>query len=299
MYFCSGSQDIFLTCFIWRVVPLKDFNHHYGLTYYDIECFLFRIVMQQSLISAVEAHISDMDVSKISTAVNPSAIINFTTISLGRTISNFMFSEEVLSKVFNKGQERFIEFFPFSSTKAELRQQIVTDKLSEIEQEWPEGGNIFHNLDTTLFTWVNKDSRLMFTSAQKGGDVKKAFEGLARSISALEESMKIEFGEGCSLEPNYGNLHSFPANLITRLRASVNMELPGFAQEGSRSLQARCEQLNLQVRSNNGVAYVISNKYRMGDSEVNLVEKMIVAINMLCTEDQDLQKKHLLDCVSR
>merc|ERR1712071_574690 len=41
-----------------------------------------------------------------------------------------------------------------------------------------------------------------------------------------------------------------------------------------------------------GITYDISNKHRLGYSEVELVQKMIDGVNTLVAEDLDLQKKH-------
>ncbi len=41
-----------------------------------------------------------------------------------------------------------------------------------------------------------------------------------------------------------------------------------------------------------GVTYDISNKHRLGYSEVQLVQKMIDGVNTLVKEDKELQKKH-------
>ncbi len=41
-----------------------------------------------------------------------------------------------------------------------------------------------------------------------------------------------------------------------------------------------------------GITYDISNKHRLGYSEVQLVQKMIDGVNTLVKEDKELAKKH-------
>ena len=41
-----------------------------------------------------------------------------------------------------------------------------------------------------------------------------------------------------------------------------------------------------------GITYDISNKHRLGYSEVELVQKMIDGVNTLVKEDRELAKKH-------
>ena len=61
----------------------------------------------------------------------------------------------------------------------------------------------------------------------------------------------------------------------------------------------RCEELNVQPRGTRGESggqtgctYDISNKHRLGYSEVQLVQTMIDGVNTLFAEDVALQKKH-------
>merc|ERR1719355_322885 len=73
-----------------------------------------------------------------------------------------------------------------------------------------------------------------------------------------------------------------PTNLGTGMRASVHVDLPGWTKEGLPALKARCEELNVQPRGTRGesggqtgITYDISNKHRLGYSEVELVQTMI------------------------
>merc|ERR1719312_376036 len=83
------------------------------------------------------------------------------------------------------------------------------------------------------------------------------------------------------------------------VRASVHIDLPGWTKLGPKVLAARCEELQLQPRGTRGesggqtgVTYDISNKHRLGYSEVEPVQKMIDGVNTLHKEDQVLKKKH-------
>ena len=83
------------------------------------------------------------------------------------------------------------------------------------------------------------------------------------------------------------------------MRASVHVDLPGWTKEGVDKLKARCEELAVQPRGTRGESggqtghtYDISNKHRLGHSEVQLVQTMIDGVNTLYKEDLELQKKH-------
>merc|ERR1711983_85907 len=167
------------------------------------------------------------------------------------------------------------------------------------ERDWPEGRGIFHNEAKTFLVWVNEEDQLRIISMEKGGDVKNVFERLARGIEAVQKSIKEESDKDFLLSEKFGYLHSCPTNLGTGMRASVHVDLAGWTKEGLPALKARCEELKLQPRGTRGesggqtgITYDISNKHRLGYSEVELVQCMIDGVNTLYEEDLELVKKH-------
>merc|ERR1712045_946810 len=132
-------------------------------------------------------------------------------------------------------------------------------------------------------------------SMEKGGDVKGVFSRLSRGIKAVGDSVKAESGKEFALSEQYGYIHSCPTNLGTGMRASVMIDLPGYTKEGIDALKKRCEELAVQPRGTRGESggYDVSNKHRLGYSEVELVQKMIDGVNTLWKEDLELQKKHV------
>merc|ERR1712183_1010374 len=191
-----------------------------------------------------------------------------------------------------------------------VRKQLIDDHflfvsgdknliVSGMERDRPEGRGIFHNKEKTFLTWVNEEDQLRIISMQQGGDVRAVFDRLARGIAAVGESVKKESGKDFMLDAKYGYIHSCPTNLGTGMRASVHVDLPGYTKEGLAALKARCEELKVQPRGTRGesggqtgVTYDISNKHRLGYSEVELVQCMIDGVNTLVKEDRELQKKH-------
>merc|ERR1711972_219612 len=183
-------------------------------------------------------------------------------------------------------------YYPLTGMSEKVRQQLVDDhflfmsgdpnlKVAGMERDWPEGRGIFHNKDKTFLTWVNEEDQLRIISMQKGGDVKE------------------ESGHDFMLDKRYGYIHACPTNLGTGMRASVHIDLPGWTKLGPKVLAARCEELHLQPRGTRGesggqtgVTYDISNKHRLGYSEVQLVQKMIDGVNTLYKEDVALRKAH-------
>merc|ERR1712002_308506 len=263
-----------------------------------------------------------MGSSDINGNIDPKAPVHSTRIRVGRSIEGFGLSpgitKEQRLEVENLMKSAFTNlegdlagtYYPLTGMDEKVRQQLVDDhflfvsgdpnlKVAGMERDWPEGRGIFHNKDKTFLTWVNEEDQLRIISMQMGGDVRAVFDRLARGIQAVGDSVKAESGKDFMLDAKYGYVHSCPTNLGTGMRASVHVDLPGYTKEGLDALKKRCEELHLQPRGTRGesggqtgITYDISNKHRLGYSEVELVQKMIDGVNILYQEDQVLKKKH-------
>lgn len=94
-----------------------------------------------------------------------------------------------------------------------------------------------------------------------------------QGIKELEK--KLEFAR----LPNLGYLTFCPSNLGTTLRASVHIKIPKVAKKPE--FKDICDKLNLQARGIHGEhtesvggVYDISNKRRMGLSEIEAIQEM-------------------------
>jgi len=263
-----------------------------------------------------------MDVTKIQGNVGEEVPVHSVRIRVGRSIDGFGLSpgitkeqrlgvENLMKHAFKKLEGDLAgNYYPLTGMDEAVRQQLVDDhflfmsgdpnlKVAGMERDWPEGRGIFHNAAKTFLVWVNEEDQLRIISMQKGGDVKEVFKRLADGIKAVGDSVKAESGKEFALDEKYGFIHSCPTNLGTGMRASVHVDLPGWTKEGLDSLKKRCEELKVQPRGTRGesggqtgITYDISNKHRLGYSEVELVQCMIDGVNKLYAEDLDLQKKH-------
>jgi len=268
------------------------------------------------------SHTSDMDVSKIEGNINEKAPVKSTRIRVGRSIDGFGLSpgitkeqrlevETLMKSAFAKlTGELAGKYYPLLGMEEADRVKLVDDHFlfvsgdknliaAGMERDWPEGRGIYHNEAKTFLTWVNEEDQLRIISMQKGGDVRGVFERLANGIKAVGDSVREESGKEFLLDARLGYLHSCPTNLGTGMRASVHIDLPGWTKEGLPALKKRCEELAVQPRGTRGesggqtgVTYDISNKHRLGYSEVQLVQTMIDGVNTLYKEDLELQKKH-------
>ncbi len=317
---------IFLSQAIACAVDFDD--QHCGIyagdadSYEDFKEVFEPLILEYHGLASDFKHTSDMDVGKITGNIDPEAPVKSTRIRVGRSIDGFGLSpgitkqqrldvENLMKSAFGKLEGDLSgNYFPLLGMEEATRQKLVDDHFlfmsgdknliaAGMERDWPEGRGIYHNDEKSFLVWVNEEDQLRIISMQKGGDVKGVFDRLARGIKAVGDSVKGESGKEFLLHEKYGYLHSCPTNLGTGMRASVHIDLPGWTKEGLDTLKKRCEELNLQPRGTRGesggqtgITYDISNKHRLGYSEVQLVQTMIDGVNTLYKEDLELQKKH-------
>merc|ERR1712066_1125347 len=300
-------------------------NQHCGIyagdedSYIDFADIFDPLICEYHGLPAGFKHVSNVNVEEIKGNVGSDVPVHSVRIRVGRSIQGFGLSpgitkeqrvgvENLMKGAFTKMEGDLAgNYYALTGMDEKVRQQLVDDhflfmsgdpnlKVAGMERDWPEGRGIFHNADKTFLVWVNEEDQLRIISMQKGGDVKGVFSRLARGIQAVGDSVQAESGKGFLLDERLGFLHSCPTNLGTGMRASVHIDLPGWTKEGLGALKARCEELNVQPRGTRGesggqtgVTYDISNKHRLGYSEVQLVQTMIDGVNTLFAEDVALQ----------
>ena len=260
-------------------------------------------------------HVSDMDVSHLTGNIDEDVPVISTRIRVGRNIAGFGLSpgitkeqrlevEKLMKEIF-AGLEGDLAgtYYPLTGMDEATRQQLVDDHFlfksgdpallhAGMERDWPEGRGIFHNAEKTFLVWLNEEDQLRIISMQKGRDVVACFERLARGIAAVEGKLK-EKGHSFQFSDDYGFFHSCPTNLGTGMRASVHIPLPQFNAKGKDVLKKRCAELGVQPRGIHGEAtkddsgiFDLSNKYRLGYSEVALVQMMIDGVNTIYKEEK-------------
>jgi len=158
---------------------------------------------------------------------------------------------------------------------------------------WPDGRGIFHNDAKTALCWCNEEDHCRIISMQNGGNVKEVF---AR-FCALSDAMKASAeASGAALMHNdkLGFLGTCPSNLGTGLRASCMIKLPKL-NENVPLLEKVCAAFDLQPRGSSGehsaavgAKWDVSNKQRIGFSEVQLVQKMIDGLTKVIAIEEKL-----------
>ncbi|XP_069129332.1 arginine kinase-like isoform X2 [Argopecten irradians] len=160
---------------------------------------------------------------------------------------------------------------------------------AHVYDEWPVGRGIFYNPDKTFLVWVNEEDHFRFISMQQGSDLEAVYKRLVLALRSVEEKSSVKFAH----HPQLGYLTYCPSNLGTTLRASVHINIPCLASQPY--FHEFLEKHHLQVRGVNGVhtemvgdVYDISNKRRLGMTEIQIVREMIVGVQAVLAEEQRL-----------
>jgi len=163
-------------------------------------------------------------------------------------------------------------------------------------RDWPDGRGIFHNKDKSFLVWVNEEDHMRCISMEMGGNVKEVFARWARAINEVEKSL-ANSGYSYAYHDHYGYLTTCPSNVGTGLRGSVMLKLPKlYKKMGVHDLEEFCDSMGLQARGARGEhsppgpngEFDISNKGRVGKSEVQLVQQMIDGVDILIKMEEEL-----------
>tara|TARA_B100001063_G_scaffold243982_1_gene275750 strand:+ start:323 stop:1372 length:1050 start_codon:yes stop_codon:yes gene_type:complete len=298
---------------------VENFDSGIGIYAGDIESYhtfaaLFDpIIEEYHGFSKSDSHISNLNPDDLN-APNPdieNKYIISTRIRVGRNIANLplgpAISKEQRDEVEKQASNALNSldgklkgtYYPLDGMSKEVSQKLVEDhflfkagdrflEAAGLNRQWPKGRGIFHNNNKTFLVWVNEEDQLRIISMQQGGDIKEVFQRLSNAISKIEE--KIEF----SYNDHLGYITSCPTNLGTAMRASVHIKVPNLAQDYTR-FEEITNKHHLQIRGIDGEhsqsvggVYDISNKRRLGVTEVKCVQDMYDGVVELIKVEKEL-----------
>jgi len=183
-------------------------------------------------------------------------------------------------------------YYPLYNMTQEVQVQLIKDHFlfkegdrflesAGLNRDWAEGRGIFHNHNKTFLVWLNEEDELRIISMQKAGNISEVFERLVRAIKALEETLSFAYSK------HLGYISSCPTNLGTAMRASVHIKLPKLSKNMER-LKSITDKYHLQIRGvdgehseSRGAIFDISNRRRLGISEVEAVRDLVEGVRAL------------------
>ncbi len=281
---------------------------------YEVFDLLFDpIIKEYHGFSKDEKHISDFDPNKLDVQ-NPDPDNEFilsTRIRVGRNLDGFPLGtiiskeqrdevENIVSSALKSFQgELKGEYYPLKGMSSAVQEKLIKEhflfkegdrflEAAGLNRDWPEGRGIFHNIDKTFLVWINEEDELRIISMQQGGDIQEVFTRLSNAVSELEKNMKFLKSE------HLGYITSCPTNLGTAMRASVHIKLPKLSQN-SELFKSITDKFHLQIRGvhgehskSEGGIFDISNRRRLGISEVDCVKDLYNGVKELIRVEQSL-----------
>ena len=260
-----------------------------------------------------DKHKSNLNATDL-VAPNPdpkSKYIISTRIRVGRNLANMPLGPAITKEQRNNVQEQVSNtlkslggklkgnYYQIANMDEETRDRLIKnhflfkegDRFLEaagLNRDWPEGRGIFHNDEKTFLVWVNEEDQLRIISMQKGGNIKEVFTRLTTAIGEIEKNLKFSYNS------HLGYITSCPTNLGTAMRASVHIKLPKLEQNMN-IFKDITDKYHLQIRGihgehskSEGGIYDISNRRRLGVSEVECVQDMYDGIIALISKEKSL-----------
>ena len=193
------------------------------------------------------------------------------------------------------------KYTPLLGMSEAVQKQLIEDhflfkegdrflEAAGLNHNWPEGRGIFHNDEKTFLVWVNEEDQLRIISMQQGGDIKEVFTRLSVAIKILEKQLAFSYND------HLGYITSCPTNLGTAMRASVHIKVPKLAKDMEK-FKAITDKYHLQIRGihgehseSEGGVYDISNRRRLGITEVEAVQDMYDGVVAIIEAEKVLMK---------
>ncbi|WP_201352834.1 phosphagen kinase [Hydrogenimonas urashimensis] len=187
-------------------------------------------------------------------------------------------------------------YYPLSGMDEKTKQRLIEDhflfkegdrflEAAGLNRDWPEGRGIFHNEEKTFLAWINEEDQFRIISMQKGGDIQMVFERLSRAVRSLQQRLTFAYSD------RLGYITSCPTNLGTAMRSSVHIRLPELGRD-RKTFESIAKKFHLQIRGihgehseSEGGVYDISNRRRLGVTEVEAVKEMAKGVKALIEEE--------------
>ncbi|EDO49262.1 predicted protein [Nematostella vectensis] len=249
-----------------------------------------------------DGHTSDMNPDRVNAPdLDPdNRFIRSTRIRVGRNLKGYGLApsltkkERVVGVLTSLTGDLAGKYYPLTGMDEVTREQLVNDHFlfkkgdrfldaAGCNKEWPEGRGIFHNNEKTFLVWVNEEDQLRIISMEMGSDIGSVFSRLCRAVNELDKKLGFQHTK------SHGYLTSCPTNLGTGMRASVHVKIPHAKDHPE--FDKICEKFHIQARGIHGEhsestgedagVYDISNKRRLGLSEVQCVQDMYNGVKSL------------------
>ncbi|XP_006816221.2 creatine kinase S-type, mitochondrial-like [Saccoglossus kowalevskii] len=268
-------------------------------------------------------HPTDMDASKIRGGMFDEKYVLSSRVRTGRCIRGLSLPpacnraerrevEKVSTDALNSLSGEFKgQYYPLGNMTEQQQQQLIDDHFlfdkpvsplltcAGMARDWPDGRGIWHNDKKNFLVWVNEEDHTRIISMEKSGNMRRVFQRFCDGINKVEQAIQDKGWEFMWNE-HLGYILTCPSNLGTGLRAGVHVRIPKLSKHPR--LDEILDNLRLQKRGTGGVdtaaegdTFDISNMDRLGQSEVQLVQRVIDGVDLLIKLEKQLEKGKRID----
>jgi protein arginine kinase len=205
-------------------------------------------------------------------------------------------AEMALKKSHTMGR-KYIDFHMSDYTEVErqilLERRLISNEFVKKEQHT----SLFVKQDESCAVMINEEDHLRIQALCPGLQLMKVWEQINQLDSELEESLPYAY------DSQLGYLTSCPTNVGTGMRASVMLHLPGLVLSGKINAAIQgVNKLGLAVRGifgegtdNRGNLFQISNQSTLGESEVQIIERLNTVITQIISHEKSCRNTLLAD----
>ncbi len=178
-----------------------------------------------------------------------------------------------------------------------LDKQILVERhlISREHAAKTAGSGLVISKDESLCVMINEEDHLRMQALRPGLQIRQLWQVMDEFDSALEKKLDIAF------HPKLGYLTACPTNVGTGIRVSAMLHLPGLvlAEQVNQIIQA-VNKLGFAVRGLYGEGtealgnvFQVSNQMTLGESEVEIVERLSKVVAQLIEHEENARQKQI------
>jgi creatine kinase/arginine kinase len=159
-----------------------------------------------------------------------------------------------------------------------------------ITRGFPQARGVYAAHDGRLSVWVHEEDHLRIISQEASGALASVFNRLAPILDHLARTLSFAWN------PCLGFLNACPSNIGTAMRAGVHIRLPNLEQRPD-LLSQLVRDHGLQIRGTagektpvSGSVFDISNRKRLGISEIELIHSLHTGIAAIIETEKTLSR---------
>lgn len=154
------------------------------------------------------------------------------------------------------------------------------------------GSGLVVNRDESLCVMINEEDHLRMQALRPGLQLKEAWTAIDQFDSRLAQRLEYAFS------PELGYLTACPSNVGTGIRVSAMLHLPGLVlREHINQVIQAVDKLGMAVRGLYGEGtealgnvFQVSNQMTLGETEVEIVERLNKALHQIIEREQDARE---------